>query len=281
MRYGKRAIAVITLIIKDAERKHLMLAAAGLAFYFLMSLFPALVLLAAGAAYLPLQDGLQGLTSFLVHVMPPQGLSMIENILATIGPHRSELLSFGMHRYAMACLDWRKGRHREPRYRLRSESTPSDLDQQNSCMRVDFDRGRPDTVGRQSHLGWAYATRHPLYVRSGRIAMAASLAISPMVPGRALHLHSNRIALHSGSERRSSSTVDNTRRTRRGRNVDGSCVGSRVLLPLRRGAEVAQVLRNSSEPRRIHDLARLWRRCFHPGRTGQCKSSRTVEVGGD
>jgi len=96
MRYGSRTIAVIKLIIRDAERKHLMLAAAGLAFYFLMSLFPALVLLTAGAAYLPLQNGLHELTSFLVHVMPPQGLSMIESILATIGPHRSGLLSFGI-----------------------------------------------------------------------------------------------------------------------------------------------------------------------------------------
>jgi uncharacterized BrkB/YihY/UPF0761 family membrane protein len=40
MRYGGRTIAVIRRIIRDAERKHLMLAAAGLAFYFLMSLFP-------------------------------------------------------------------------------------------------------------------------------------------------------------------------------------------------------------------------------------------------
>jgi len=102
-------------------KEHLMLAAAGLAFYFLMSLFPALVLLTAGVAYPPSQDGLHELTSFLVHVMPPQGLSMIENILAMIGLHRFELLSFGMHRYAMACFDWRKRRHREPRYRLRSE----------------------------------------------------------------------------------------------------------------------------------------------------------------
>ena len=65
MRYGSRTIAVIRRIIRDAERKHLMLAAAGLAFYFLMSLFPALVLLTAGAAYLPLQDGLHELITFL------------------------------------------------------------------------------------------------------------------------------------------------------------------------------------------------------------------------
>src|SRR5215831_18620532 len=60
MRYGSRTKAVIKLVIRDAERKHLMLAAAGLAYYFLMSLFPALVLLTAGAAYLPLQNVLTG-----------------------------------------------------------------------------------------------------------------------------------------------------------------------------------------------------------------------------
>jgi hypothetical protein len=32
MRYGSRTIAVVRRIIRDAERKHLMLAAAGLAF---------------------------------------------------------------------------------------------------------------------------------------------------------------------------------------------------------------------------------------------------------
>src|SRR5262245_26881950 len=96
MKYWKRATAIIRLILRDAERKHLMLAAAGLAYYFLMSLFPALVLLTAGVAYLPLRYGLQEMISFLAHVIPPQGLPLIENILATISPHRSGLLSFGI-----------------------------------------------------------------------------------------------------------------------------------------------------------------------------------------
>src|SRR5262245_61569582 len=96
MRYWRRTIAIITLVIRDVERKHLMLVAAGLAYYFLMSLFPALVLLTAGAAYLPLQDGLQGMTLFLAHVIAPQGISIIERLLATISPHRSGLLSFGI-----------------------------------------------------------------------------------------------------------------------------------------------------------------------------------------
>jgi len=96
MSYWGLAKAVIALIIKEVERKHLMLAAAGLAYYSLMSLFPGLVLLTAGVSYLPLQDGKQEMTSFLAHVIPAQGLSIVENVLATISPHRSGLLSFGI-----------------------------------------------------------------------------------------------------------------------------------------------------------------------------------------
>jgi len=82
--------------MRDVDRKHLMLAAAGLAYYFLMSLFPGLVLLTAGLAHLPVQNGLQEMTSILAHVIPSQGLSIVESLLATISPHRSELLSFGI-----------------------------------------------------------------------------------------------------------------------------------------------------------------------------------------
>src|SRR6478672_8733491 len=96
MTYWKRVIAVIRLVMREVERKHLMLAAAGLAYYFLMSLFPGLVLLTAGLAHLPVQNGLQEMTSILAHVIPSQGLSIVESLLATISPHRSELLSFGI-----------------------------------------------------------------------------------------------------------------------------------------------------------------------------------------
>jgi membrane protein len=96
MKFLKETISVITLVFKGFERKHLQLLAAGLAYYFLMSLVPALVLLTAVLAYLPLQNGMQGATSFMSHVIPRQGLSMIEPLLATITPHRTGLLSFGI-----------------------------------------------------------------------------------------------------------------------------------------------------------------------------------------
>lgn len=96
MKYLKETISLATLVFKGFERKHLALIAAGLAYYFVMSLVPALVLLTAVVAYLPLQDATQGANSFMAHVIPQQGLSLIEPVLTTITPHRTGLLSFGL-----------------------------------------------------------------------------------------------------------------------------------------------------------------------------------------
>jgi len=96
MDHLKEAISIILLAFRGFERKHLSLVAAGLAYFFLMSLFPALVLLTAIVAYLPLQNAIQGTNSLLAHVIPRPALSMIEPMLTTIGPHRTGLLSFGV-----------------------------------------------------------------------------------------------------------------------------------------------------------------------------------------
>lgn len=93
MRHLDEAKRVITLIFRGFERKHLSLVAAGLAYYFLMSLVPALVLLTAVVAYLPLQYGMQG---FMAHVIPRQSMSFIEPVLTTTSEHRTGLLSFGI-----------------------------------------------------------------------------------------------------------------------------------------------------------------------------------------
>jgi uncharacterized BrkB/YihY/UPF0761 family membrane protein len=73
-KYMKKALAAIKRILRDVEKKHLQLVAAGLAYYSLMHLFPALVLLIAIMAYLPLQDGTQTVTSFMGYLMPRQGV---------------------------------------------------------------------------------------------------------------------------------------------------------------------------------------------------------------
>jgi len=66
----------VTRIFKDVERKHLLLIAAGLAYYFMMSLVPALVVLTAVVAYLPLKEHLQDLMMFLGYVTTPQAVSL-------------------------------------------------------------------------------------------------------------------------------------------------------------------------------------------------------------
>lgn len=83
-------------IFEDVERKHLSLIAAGLTYYFLMSLFPALAVLAAVVAYLPLQGGMQDLTAFLGYVMPPPAMSLFTQFTNSIRIHRTGLLSFGI-----------------------------------------------------------------------------------------------------------------------------------------------------------------------------------------
>ena len=92
----KHLKALIILTFRGFERKHLSLIAAGLAYYFLMSLSPALLLLVGVVSYLPLQDATRRATSFIAHMMPPQGLSLIEPMLATISSHRTGIVSFGI-----------------------------------------------------------------------------------------------------------------------------------------------------------------------------------------
>lgn len=92
----KAAFTFAVRIFENVERKHLSLIAAGLTYYFLMSFFPALAVLAAVVAYLPWQGGMQDVTAFLGFVMPPPAMSLFTQFLTSIRIHRGGLLSFGI-----------------------------------------------------------------------------------------------------------------------------------------------------------------------------------------
>src|SRR5262249_48793134 len=96
MKFLKKVISALKSIFQGFERKHLALVAAGLAYYFLMSLFPALGVLTAGVAHLWRQSGTHVVTSFLSHVMPPQGLALLDRALTTVTVHRTGLFSLGV-----------------------------------------------------------------------------------------------------------------------------------------------------------------------------------------
>src|SRR5215472_17427720 len=92
-----KTIATLFLdIFKGYERKHLQLIAAGLAYYFVMSLFPALILLTAVAAYLPIQNARERAASLLAHVIPKQSMHLVDPVANSINNHRSGLLWLGI-----------------------------------------------------------------------------------------------------------------------------------------------------------------------------------------
>jgi len=92
----KRIITSILDIWRDIEKKNLPLATAGIAYYLLLSLFPALTLLSAVLSYLPVQNGLREAMSVLGYVIPPQVMTLIGDLLTRITPHRVALLSVGL-----------------------------------------------------------------------------------------------------------------------------------------------------------------------------------------
>src|SRR5690348_7444474 len=80
----REVLAMLQLAATNAERKHLPLAAAGLAYNVLLSLIPVLMVLTAVGVYLPLKHGMQDVNSFLVNVVPPQASPFIKDLLTKI-----------------------------------------------------------------------------------------------------------------------------------------------------------------------------------------------------
>ncbi|HEY6350913.1 MAG TPA: YihY/virulence factor BrkB family protein [Candidatus Angelobacter sp.] len=82
---------------EDVGRKHTLQMAAALSYYFVMSLFPAMVLLSAIVAYLPIPDLFNQAVGLMGSFIPRDTLSLLEKVLSgVISPNRSTFLSFGI-----------------------------------------------------------------------------------------------------------------------------------------------------------------------------------------
>lgn len=92
----KNAFALVRQVSANVVRKHLMLSAAGLAYYLLMSLVPVLIILSGVVASLPFKNGMQGVSTLVANVLPRPVVPAIEKILETVSPHRAGLISFGL-----------------------------------------------------------------------------------------------------------------------------------------------------------------------------------------
>jgi membrane protein len=82
---------------RDLSRNHTTQMAAGLSYYFVLSLFPALIFLSAVVAYLPVPDLFNQTLALMGRFLPPDSMGLIRRVLAdVITPNRGTFLSFGI-----------------------------------------------------------------------------------------------------------------------------------------------------------------------------------------
>ena len=71
--------------------------AAALSYYFVLSLFPALIFLSAAVAYLPVPDLFDQTWALMARFLPPDTMGLVRRVLAdVITPNRGTFLSFGI-----------------------------------------------------------------------------------------------------------------------------------------------------------------------------------------
>jgi len=90
-------VSVLKNAVVDAERNHTMAFAAGLSYYFLLSLFPALIALSAVVGFLPVPDLVSQFLASVAQFVPADSMGVVRHVAQdVISPHRGALLSFGL-----------------------------------------------------------------------------------------------------------------------------------------------------------------------------------------
>lgn len=81
----------------DVGDNHTLQMAAALSYYFVMSLFPALIVLSAIVTYLPLPDLFDQALNVMARIVPPDSMGMVKKVLSdVVTPNRNAFLSVGL-----------------------------------------------------------------------------------------------------------------------------------------------------------------------------------------
>lgn len=81
----------------DLLNHHTFQVAAALSYYFILALFPGLIVLSALLSSIPMPDLFGGVLTTMARLLPPQAMAMVYSVLADVlTAHRSAWLSFGM-----------------------------------------------------------------------------------------------------------------------------------------------------------------------------------------
>jgi membrane protein len=84
-------------VVRDMEKNHTMAFAAALAYYFVLALFPFLILLSLVVARLPLPDFFSQVMGLIARVVPASNMGPLRNLIKdTILSTHSRLLTFGI-----------------------------------------------------------------------------------------------------------------------------------------------------------------------------------------
>lgn len=88
---------VAVSVYKEVQRTRVFNVAAGLSYYFLLSLFPLLILLATILGYLPIPNLFNQILDFASRFVPRDAMGLVQKVLhSVLTPSRGGLLSFGI-----------------------------------------------------------------------------------------------------------------------------------------------------------------------------------------
>jgi len=104
LRCGWRVTRQLSWIVyRELGRTRAFTIAAALAFYFLLSMVPLLLVFSSLLQFFPIPDVFQQSLNLMAELVPPDALSLVERIVADIlTPNRGKLLSFGILGYFWA-----------------------------------------------------------------------------------------------------------------------------------------------------------------------------------
>jgi membrane protein len=86
----------LTIIYHDVYDEHLFVFAAGLSYYFVLSLFPLLVSVAALLGYVPIPHLFEGLLGLMARLVPGDGMSLVRSIVSDVGHKHTHFLTLGL-----------------------------------------------------------------------------------------------------------------------------------------------------------------------------------------
>jgi membrane protein len=87
----------VMIIYNDVYDEHLFVFAAGLSYYFVLSLFPLLVLMASLLGFVPIPHLFEGLLRLMSSLIPGDGMSLVRSVVSDVSTHKhTHVLTLGL-----------------------------------------------------------------------------------------------------------------------------------------------------------------------------------------